>query len=377
MTNKIYNFSAGPSKLPEAVVEIAKNELSNWHGKGFSIMEISHRGKDFGEVLAKSKQDLRNLLGISDNFEILFLQGGATQQFSQIPINMLGGRSADYVITGAWSEKSFNEAKKVSYYKNDPEHQIRLVASTQNSNFTKLPEISEIKLNPYAAYLHLCTNETIHGVEIDPNRLTPLPNVPLIADMSSHILSRPFDIEKFGLVYAGAQKNIGPAGLTLVIVRKDLLGLADLNTPKTWDYAQLAENDSMINTPPTFAIYMAGLVFDWLLNTCGGLENISKINKQKADLLYQNIDNSGDFYINSVQKDCRSQMNVPFIINKNVDKNGELLQKFLAEAEQNNLVGLKGHKSVGGLRASLYNAVTLEEVKVLCDFLQEFQRKFG
>ena len=195
--------------------------------------------------------------------------------------------------------------------------------------------------------------------------------------MSSHILSRPFDIEKFGLVYAGAQKNIGPAGLTLVIVRKDLLGLADLNTPKTWDYAQLAENDSMINTPPTFAIYMAGLVFDWLLNTCGGLENISKINKQKADLLYQNIDNSGDFYINSVQKDCRSQMNVPFIINKNVDKNGELLQKFLAEAEQNNLVGLKGHKSVGGLRASLYNAVTLEEVKVLCDFLQEFQRKFG
>ncbi len=374
MAHKIYNFSAGPSKLPEVVLEIAKNELTNYQGKGFSVMEISHRGKDFAEVLTNAQQNLRKLLNISDDYAILFLQGGATQQFSQIPLNLLGGRSADYIITGAWSEKSFSEAQKVSSYKNAPEHQIRLVASTQHSNFTKLPEVSEIKLNPFAAYLHLCTNETIHGVEIDPNRLAPLPNVPLIADMSSHILSRPFDIEKFGLIYAGAQKNIGPAGLTLVIVRRDLLGLADLNTPKILDYAQLAENDSMINTPPTFAIYMAGLVFDWLLNTCGGLEKISEKNQQKADLLYSTIDNSENFYQNLVEKDCRSRMNVPFIINKDLDKENVLLNKFLSEAEKNGLIGLKGHKSVGGLRASLYNAISLEEVKVLCDFMQEFQR---
>ncbi|MDR3322782.1 MAG: 3-phosphoserine/phosphohydroxythreonine transaminase, partial [Zoogloeaceae bacterium] len=355
--------------LPEAVLQQAQAELLDWHGIGASIMEISHRGKHFTEVIAAAEADLRELLAIPNHYKVLFLQGGATLQFSQIPMNLLAGRSADYVITGSWSKKAYEVAGKIG--------KVRLAVDAASG----LPDVSKLETNApdtgnsgtfddTAAYLHLCTNETIHGVEIFEveqalHRLAP-PAVPLVADMSSHILSRPIDVSRYGLIYAGAQKNIGPSGMTLVIIREDLLGHTPANVPALLDYQVQADNDSMLNTPTTFSIYMARLVFKWL-KAQGGLSAIETINKEKSALVYAAIDGSGGFYKNSVDKHCRSRMNVPFNL-----PTPELETQFWQEADRAGFMGLKGHKSVGGIRASLYNALPLQGAQALVDFMNDF-----
>ena len=359
---RVWNFSAGPAALPEEVLLQARDELLDWHGAGCSVMEMSHRGKEFTGIIAQAEADLRELMDIPAGYKVLFLQGGATQQFAQIPMNLLAGRSADYIVTGSWSKKAFDEAQRIGT--------VRCAATTEASGFTRLPAAEEIKLDPFAAYLHVCTNETIHGVEIPAERIADT-GVPLVADLSSHILSRPLPVEKFGLIYAGAQKNIGPAGLTLVIVRQELLGMAPLNIPSIMDYALMAETGSLLNTPPTYGVYVAGLVFQWLRRQ-GGLEGIAAVNAEKARILYECIDNSAGFYANPVDADCRSRMNVPFTL-----ADPELDAVFLAEAKAAGLVALKGHKSVGGMRASLYNAVPLEGVRVLVDFMNDFAERNG
>ena len=359
---RIHNFSAGPAALPEEVLKQAQEELLDWHGSGCSVMEMSHRGKEFTSIIEQAEADLRELMGIPEQYKVLFLQGGATQQFAQIPMNLLAGRSADYIVTGSWSKKAFKEAQRFG--------NVRCAATTEASNFTRLPVADEIKLDPFAAYLHVCTNETIHGVEIPAQRIADT-GVPLVADMSSHILSRPVPVEKFGLIYAGAQKNIGPSGLTLVIIHRDLLGMAPLTIPTVMDYAVMAENGSMLNTPPTYGIYIAGLVFQWLKRQ-GGLEGIAKVNAEKARVLYECIDQSGGFYSNPVDPDCRSAMNVPFVL-----VNPELDAAFLAESKAAGLASLKGHKSVGGMRASIYNAVSLESVQALVAFMNDFAKRNG
>lgn len=356
-----HNFTAGPAALPLPVLEQIKADLPNWNALGASVMEISHRSSDFAKILNQAESNLRELLGVPDDYAVLFLQGGALLQFSVVPMNLACDRSADFIITGAWSQKAFAAAQKIN-------PTMRIAATTESSGFTTLPTAKEIQLNPNAAYLHLCTNETIHGVEIAPEQLAAVP-MPVVADMSSHILSRPCEVNKFGVIYAGAQKNIGPSGLTLVIIRRDLLGLAPLNTPNLLDYAQLTENHSMLNTPPTFAIYVANLVFEWLKNL-GGVKAIDKINAQKAEKLYRTIDESGGFYINKVEKSCRSRMNVPFLL-----KDERLNDAFLKESLNADCLGLKGHQSVGGFRASLYNAVSFESVSVLCEFMQDFAKR--
>ncbi|UCV18288.1 3-phosphoserine/phosphohydroxythreonine transaminase [Ferribacterium limneticum] len=360
--SRIWNFSAGPAALPEEVLRQAQEELLDWHGAGCSVMEMSHRGKEFGSILGQAEADLRELMGIPEQYKVLFLQGGATQQFAQIPMNLLAGRSADYIVTGSWSKKAFKEAQRIG--------NVRCAATTESSGFTRLPVAEEIKLDPFAAYLHVCTNETIHGVEVPAERIADT-GVPLVADMSSHILSRPVNVEKFGLIYAGAQKNIGPSGLTLVVVHRDLLGMAPLNIPTVMDYAVMAENGSMLNTPPTFGIYFAGLVFQWLKRQ-GGLSGIATVNAEKARILYSAIDDSEGFYTNPVDPDCRSAMNVPFIL-----ANADLDAAFLAEAKAAGVLGLKGHKSVGGMRASIYNAVSLEAVQALVAFMNDFAKRNG
>ncbi|MFZ2267605.1 MAG: 3-phosphoserine/phosphohydroxythreonine transaminase [Azonexus sp.] len=357
---RVWNFSAGPAALPEEVLKQAQEEMLNWHGAGCSVMEMSHRGKEFMSILAQAEADLRELMGIPANYKVLFLQGGATQQFAQIPMNLLAGRSADYIVTGSWSKKAYKEAQRIG--------NVRCAATTEESGFTRLPTAEEIKLDPFAAYLHVCTNETIHGVEIPAQRIADT-GVPLVVDMSSHILSGPVPVEKFGLIYAGAQKNIGPSGLTLVIVREDLLGMAPLSIPTVMDYAVMAENGSMLNTPPTYAIYIAGLVFQWLKKQ-GGLAGIDAINAEKARILYEAIDQSGGFYSNPVDPDCRSRMNVPFVL-----ANPGLDAVFLAESKAAGLASLKGHKSVGGMRASIYNAVSLEAVQALVAFMNDFAQR--
>jgi len=360
--SRIWNFSAGPAALPEEVLRQAQEELLDWHGAGCSVMEMSHRGKEFGSILGQAEADLRELMGIPEQYKVLFLQGGATQQFAQIPMNLLAGRSADYVVTGSWSKKAFKEAQRIG--------NVRCAATTESSGFTRLPVAEEIQLDPFAAYLHVCTNETIHGVEIPAERIADT-GVPLVADMSSHILSRPVNVEKFGLIYAGAQKNIGPSGVTLVVIHRDLLGMAPLNIPTVMDYAVMAENGSMLNTPPTFGIYIAGLVFQWLKRQ-GGLSGIAAVNAEKARILYSAIDDSDGFYTNPVDPDCRSAMNVPFILG-----NADLDAAFLAEAKADGVLGLKGHKSVGGMRASIYNAVSLEAVQALVAFMNDFAKRNG
>jgi phosphoserine aminotransferase len=360
--SRIWNFSAGPAALPEEVLRQAQEELLDWHGAGCSVMEMSHRGKEFGSILGQAEADLRELMGIPEQYKVLFLQGGATQQFAQIPMNLLAGRSADYIVTGSWSKKAFKEAQRIG--------NVRCAATTESSGFTRLPVAEEIKLDPFAAYLHVCTNETIHGVEIPAERIADT-GVPLVADMSSHILSRPVNVEKFGLIYAGAQKNIGPSGVTLVVVHRDLLGMAPLNIPTVMDYAVMAENGSMLNTPPTFGIYIAGLVFQWLKRQ-GGLSGIAAVNAEKARILYSAIDDSEGFYTNPVDPDCRSAMNVPFILG-----NADLDAAFLAEAKAAGVLGLKGHKSVGGMRASIYNAVSLDAVQALVAFMNDFAKRNG
>src|SRR5688572_1958974 len=358
---RVFNFSPGPAVLPQEVLEQARAEMLDWNGTGMSVMEMSHRGKAFISIAESAEADLRELLAVPKNYKVLFLQGGATGQFAAIPMNLTKADSVvDYVNTGAWSKKAISEAK----------HYCKVnVAADAGEPYTSIPLLSNWKVSENAAYLHYTPNETIGGVEFHfvPELKS---GAPLIADMSSTLLSRPIDVSKFGVIYGGAQKNVGPAGLTLVIVRDDLLGHARPGTPAFMDFSAMAKEGSMLNTPPTFAWYMAGLVFQWLKRQ-GGLKGIGELNRRKAELLYSTIDNSS-FYKNPVAKDARSWMNVPFTLAR-----PELDKTFLAEAKDAGLVTLEGHRSVGGMRASLYNAMPLAGVQTLVDFMKEFERKHG
>jgi len=358
--SRVFNFSAGPAILPEEVLKQAQEEMLDWQGSGMSVMEMSHRGKAYMSIAEKAEADLRELMSIPDNYKVLFLQGGASSQFSMVPINILRGNNrADYVLTGQWSKKAIAEAKRFC--------QVNVVSSSEDSNFTTVSEQSSWSTDPEAAYLHYTPNETIVGVEFP---FLPETEVPLVADMSSSILSRPIDVSRYGVIYAGAQKNIGPAGITVVIVRDDLIAHAMPNMPVMMDYQIHAENGSMYNTPPTFGWYLAGLVFQWLKDK-GGLKAMAAINKRKADKLYAAIDNSA-FYSNPVDVSCRSWMNVPFIL-----ANDELDKAFLDQAEQAGLTSLKGHRSVGGMRASIYNAMPEAGVDALIDFMADFEKRNG
>jgi len=358
---RVFNFSAGPAVLPEPVLQQAAAEMLDWHGSGMSVMEMSHRGKEFIAIHAQAEADLRELMAIPKNYKVLFLQGGASAQFAVVPMNLLRGKTgADYVNTGQWSKKAISDAKK--YCK------VNVAASSEADNYTRAPKQSEWKLDPDAAYVHLTTNETIGGVEF--HWVPDTGAVPLVADMSSHILSRPMDVSRYGLIYAGAQKNIGPAGVTIVIVRDDLLGQALPVTPTVFDYKVQAENDSMSNTPATYGIYVAGLVFQWLKQQ-GGLTKMEQINRAKAGLLYDYLDQT-EFYHSPVAKDDRSLMNIPFTL-----RNADLDKAFIQETEAAGLTQLKGHRSVGGMRASIYNAMPIEGVQALLQFMKEFERKHG
>jgi len=356
---RIYNFGAGPAAMPVEVLERARQELVNWHEAGMSVMEMSHRGKEFVAIAAQAERDLRTLLAIPAGYKVIFLQGGATMQFSAVPMNLLRGhKRADYVNTGEWSTKAIAAAKKYC--------EVNVAASSEDRKFTYVPRQGAWRLSPDAAYVHVCTNETIGGVEY---HWTPdTGSVPLVADMSSHILSKPIDVSKFGLIYAGAQKNIGPAGLVVVIAREDLLGQALPDTPNVIDYKLQSDADSMLNTPPTFSVYLAGLTFQWLLER-GGLAAIEKVNIEKAKRLYGYID-SHDFYSNPIAPEDRSRMNVPFRL-----RDEKLDAEFLAGAEARGLSQLKGHRSVGGMRASIYNAMPLEGVEALLAYMEEFRSK--
>ena len=356
--DRIFNFSAGPATLPLEVLEKARDELTNWHGSGMSVMEMSHRGKEYMSIHAEAEADLRTLLGIPANYKVLFLQGGATAQFAMVPMNLLRGKaSADYLHTGEWSKKAIKEAKKFG--------QVNIVASSEDKNFSYAPAFSTWKLDPNAAYVHITSNETIGGVEIFDTPNTG--DVPLVADMSSNILSRPIDVSKYGLIYAGAQKNIGPAGVTVVIVREDLLGQTVPGTPTVFDYKVQAEAESMYNTPPTYGIYIAGLVFKHLLAK-GGLVAMEAQNRAKAKLIYDLLDASS-FYQSPVAVENRSLMNIPFTL-----KDAALDEEFLKQAKAAGLIQLKGHKSVGGMRASIYNAMPLAGVQALVAFMRDFEK---
>ncbi|GAB5451745.1 MAG: 3-phosphoserine/phosphohydroxythreonine transaminase [Halioglobus sp.] len=357
---RCYNFCAGPAALPEAVLQTARDEMLDWHGKGLSIMEMSHRSAEVVGVAEAAEASLRRLLGISDDYAVVFLHGGASTQFSAVPLNLLGGQgSADYVNTGQWSKKAIAEARRYC--------DVNVVASSEDTNFSTIPPFEEWQLGADPAYLHYTPNETIGGVEFN---WTPQVDVPLVVDMSSTILSRPIDVNAYGAIYAGAQKNIGPAGLALLIVRRDLLGKAHDLCPAMLNWQVAADNESMYNTPPTYALYLAGLVFDWLEKQ-GGLEAMAEINRRKAQKLYAAIDASA-FYANPVEPASRSLMNVPFTL---VD--AELDKTFLAESEAAGLLNLKGHRSVGGMRASIYNAVGEDALDALIDFMRDFEQRHG
>ncbi len=357
---RCYNFCAGPAALPEPVLEKARDEMMDWHGKGLSVMEMSHRSPEFVGIAHAAEATLRELLGISDDYAVLFLQGGASSQFAAIPLNLMyEAGTADYVNTGQWSKKAIAEAKRYGT--------VNVVASSEDSNFSSIPPQETWQLGENAAYLHYTPNETIGGVEYN---WVPRVAAPLVVDMSSDILSRVIDVNAFGVIYAGAQKNIGPAGLTLVIVRRDLLGKANPKCPAMLDWKVAADNDSMYNTPPTFAVYLAGLVFDWL-KTQGGLAGMEAINRRKAQKLYGYIDASG-FYANPVEVASRSLMNVPFTL-----ADDALDKTFLAESEAAGLLNLAGHRSVGGMRASIYNAVSEAAVDALIDFMRDFESRHG
>ncbi len=358
---RVFNFSAGPAALPEPVLRRAAEEMLDWHGSGMSVMEMSHRGKEFISIAEKADADFRRLLGIPSNYKVLFLQGGALAMNAIIPMNLLGTKtSADYVNTGEWSKKSISEAQKYC--------RANVVASAEDRKFTYVPPQSSWQLDPNAAYVHVCTNETIGGVE--HFWVPEVGDVPLVADMSSHILSREIDVTKYGVIYGGAQKNIGPAGVTFVIVREDLLDRALPITPSVFHWKEQAAADSMLNTPPTYGIYIAGLVFEWLLEQ-GGMPAIEARNIAKAALLYDYLDASG-FYVSPVERDCRSRMNVPFFLNDD-----KLNDAFLKGADANGLMQLKGHRVVGGMRASIYNAMPIEGVQALVDYMKEFARTHG
>jgi phosphoserine aminotransferase len=356
--SRIYNFSAGPAMLPAEVLARAGDEILDWHGSGMSVMEMSHRGKEFMAIAEEAEADLRELLAIPSSHKVLFLQGGATLQFAQVPMNLLRGRNkADYVLTGEWSKKALKEARKYC--------DAALAASSEDRNFTYAPK--QWRVRDDAAYVHYCSNETIGGVEYHE---VPQVKVPLVADASSHFLSRPLDVARFALIYAGAQKNAGPAGLTFVVVREDLVGRAEPFTPSVMDYKQQADAESMLNTPATYAMYIAGLVFKWL-KQAGGLAEMEKRNIAKAKLLYDCLDASG-FFHNPVAPEDRSRMNVPFTL-----KDARLDDAFLKGAAERGMVQLKGHRSVGGMRASIYNAMPIEGVERLVQYMREFEARHG
>jgi phosphoserine aminotransferase len=358
---RVFNFAAGPATLPLEVLEQVREELTDWRGSGMSVMEVSHRGKPFVALAEQAEADLRELMGVPANYKVLFLQGGASGQFSAIPLNLTRPDSVvDFVNTGNWSKKAITEAKR--YCK------VNVVADEAAGNYSTVPDAARLRATPGAAYFHYTPNETIGGVEF--GYVPDVGDVPLVADMSSTILSRPIDVSRFGLIYGGAQKNIGPSGLCLVIVRDDLVGKARADVPAIWDYAAMAKEGSMLNTPPTFGIYVAGLVFQWLKRH-GGLAATGERNRIKAETLYKAIDGSG-YYRNPVALNCRSWMNVPFTI-----PNPDLEKTFVAEAAKAGLANLEGHRSVGGMRASIYNAMPLAGVEALVAFMQDFQRRNG
>lgn len=360
MTRK-FNFSAGPAMLPQEVLKKSQEEMLDWQGSGVSVMEMSHRGKDYTSIAETAEGNLREILSIPENYKVLFLQGGASSQFAAIPLNLLRGKeTADYVNTGAWSKKAIAEANRYC--------SVNVAASSENTSFTTIPPFESWGLNPDAAYLHYTPNETIGGLEFP--FIPDMGDVPLVADMSSTILSRPLDVSKFGLIYAGAQKNIGPAGLTIVIVRDDLMGEAMDSCPVMMDYSVQAKAGSMYNTPATYSWYLAGEVFKWIKQK-GGLDGIGEINKRKAEKLYTAIDTS-DFYKNPVEIESRSWMNIPFTL-----ANSDLDEEFLKQASARGLVSLKGHRSVGGMRASIYNAMPEEGVDALVEMMQEFEKNYG
>jgi len=358
---RVFNFSAGPAALPEPVLLQAADEMLDWHGSGMSVMEMSHRGKEFIAIHAEAESLLREIFAVPSNYKVLFMQGGAMAENAIVPMNMLRGKaSADYINTGEWSKKSIKEAGKYA--------KVNVAASSEATHFDRIPKRETWKLDPNAAYVHICSNETIGGVEY---HYTPdVGSVPLVADMSSSIMSRPVEVAKYGLIYGGAQKNIGPAGVTIVIVRDDLIGQALPITPSAFDYKQQAENDSMLNTPPTYAIYIAGLVFKWI-KAQGGLTGIEARNRAKAKLLYDLLDDS-DFYTSPVVPEDRSLMNVPFKL-----KSDALDAGFLKGAQERSMIQLKGHRSVGGMRASIYNAMPIEGVQALVAYMKEFEAKHG
>jgi phosphoserine aminotransferase len=358
---RVYNFSAGPAILPEEVLAQAAAEMLDWHASGMSVMEMSHRGKEFIEIAATAERDFRELLKVPANYKVLFLQGGATLHFAAVPMNLLRGKkSADYIYTGEWGKKAIKEANRFC--------EVNVAASSEGKNFTYAPEQAVWQLDPKSAYVHYTSNETIGGVEF--HWIPDTGKVPLVADASSHILSRPLDVSKFGLIYAGAQKNIGPAGLVIVVVRDDLLGDAMEGTPTVLDYQVQAEADSMSNTPASYAWYVAGLVFQWLKKQ-GGLAEMEKKNIAKSKLLYDFIDSS-KFFKNPVRKSDRSRMNIPFTL-----ADPKLDGEFLKGAEARGMVQLKGHRAVGGMRASIYNAMLIEGVTKLVEYMREFEAKRG
>ena len=358
--SRVYNFSAGPAALPLEVLQQIRNDIPDWQATGMSVMEVSHRSKEFVEVAARAESTLRKLLSVPDDYSVLFPQGGATMQMAMAPLNLtVPGDTVDYIVTGSWGKKAAGEARKMC--------NVNIAADASDRNFTYIPDEASWQRTENAAYLHYTPNETIAGVEF---HFVPGGDVPLIADMSSTILSRPVDVSRFGVIYAGAQKNIGPAGITVVIVRNELLDRARADNPHLMTWKSYADSDSMTNTPPTFAWYVADLVFQWLLQQ-GGVEAMGEINRRKASKLYAAIDGS-DFYTNPVAKDCRSWMNVPFIL-----ADSGLDATFLQESHAAGLTNLKGHRSVGGMRASIYNAVSEEAVDALINFMQAFEKTHG
>jgi phosphoserine aminotransferase len=367
MTQRPYNFSAGPAAMPEEVLQQAATEMLDWHGSGMGVMEMSHRGKEFMSIAAQAESDLRELLAVPAHFRILFMQGGGLAENAIVPLNLSRGGVVDFVVTGSWSQKSAKEARKYAT--------PAVVASNEADGHTSLPAPASWKVSKDAKYLHICSNETIHGVEFHelPDLKALGSSAPLVIDFSSHVASRAVDWSRVGLAFGGAQKNLGPAGVTLVVVREDLLGHALSICPSAFDYKTVADNASMYNTPPTYSIYMAGLTFQWLKRqqegVFTGVAAMEERNIAKATLLYNAIDSS-QLYINKVSRDCRSRMNVPFFL-RDESRN----DAFLAGAKERGFLQLKGHKSVGGMRASIYNAMPLEGVQALVDYLREFEKE--
>lgn len=362
MSKTIYNLSSGPAMMPPEVLERAREEMHSIDGIGMSVMEISHRSKEFGRVLAAAEQGIRDLLAVPNNYKILFLQGGATLQFSMVPMNLLGdGEIGDYVVTGAWGEKAFKEAKRL--------RDANVIYSSETTGFRSIPDTAEINFNPNAGYVHYTSNETIDGVEFHYD--LDAAGVPVVCDASSNILSKPIDIEKYLLIYAGAQKNIGPSGVTIVIIREDLLSRSSESLPSLLNYRLLAENDSMLNTPNTWGIYMISLVCDWLREQ-GGVAAMATKNKDKAKVLYDAIDSSDGFYSGHAERNARSLMNVTFRL-----PSPELDVRFCSEADKAGFNGLAGHRSVGGVRASIYNAFPREGVEKLVEFMSDFMNSNG